>query len=306
MRKRRSLSLTLATGLLTGLTLTGFAESKAAERVEFTLHFSGVKGASSYQIQFLKKKPAADRPVAAEIHDFKGTTFRTIISSEYRFFRIRAVGRHKVPGLWSAVHGTERYVKRTRGAFRRIEARGDRPTTLYLVRHRLALNAVDLGAGVGTIRYRLNGGSWQDYKSPLRFERDGRYTLMWYATDSVGNREQSQSVAFVVDRTPPKLKTWFSKRTVRARGRLWSAPGNALNLRAHDSGSGLKGVFCRVLGRDGPTPSFDRCANRIDLAGLRAGNTPRVFIIEVFAEDRLGNRTRVRRIQVRKKAERST
>lgn len=66
------------------------------------------------------------------------------------------------------------------------------------------LTAVDVGAGVFQILYRLDGGpAWWIYGGPFVIDTDGSHTLEYYATDRANNIESQHTVTFNIDQTPP-------------------------------------------------------------------------------------------------------
>jgi len=56
---------------------------------------------------------------------------------------------------------------------------------------------------MGTIYYRINGGSWLVYTAPFTISNDGSYVIDYYAVDSVGNEGAHGSVSFKIDATAP-------------------------------------------------------------------------------------------------------
>ncbi|MBK7918062.1 MAG: M23 family metallopeptidase [Chloroflexi bacterium] len=65
-------------------------------------------------------------------------------------------------------------------------------------------------AGVQTIRYRINEGSWQTYiGSQVSFlvSGDGEHVVQYYAIDKVGNQEAINSLTIKIDSIPPTAPT---------------------------------------------------------------------------------------------------
>jgi hypothetical protein len=56
---------------------------------------------------------------------------------------------------------------------------------------------------MGTTYYRINGGSWLTYTSPLTVSTEGENTVEFYSVDAVGNVEAVNSVMFKIDKTNP-------------------------------------------------------------------------------------------------------
>jgi hypothetical protein len=70
----------------------------------------------------------------------------------------------------------------------------------------VSLAAVDgEGIGVGTVQYRLDGGSWTTYAGAFQVAGDGAHALEYRASDRLGNAEAAQSLALQVDATAPAI-----------------------------------------------------------------------------------------------------
>ena len=61
------------------------------------------------------------------------------------------------------------------------------------------LNATDGTSGVGSVMYRIDGGSWATFGSSLSFAEAGTYVIDFYALDVAGNQEATKSVTVVVE-----------------------------------------------------------------------------------------------------------
>ncbi len=68
----------------------------------------------------------------------------------------------------------------------------------------LELNAIDSHSGINAIYYSVNESEFQNYNQPLVFDKEGEYTLKFYAIDNVGNKEDEGKRVIVVDTTPPE------------------------------------------------------------------------------------------------------
>lgn len=66
-----------------------------------------------------------------------------------------------------------------------------------------SLMATDGSSGVGSIHYRLDGGSWTTFNDDVTVMTDGTHTVEFYATDLAGNSESIKSEGFTLgDATP--------------------------------------------------------------------------------------------------------
>lgn len=81
-------------------------------------------------------------------------------------------------------------------------SQSDGPNGSYAGPVTLTLNGADNLSGVqGTVYSLDNGITWQQYASPISFNKQGQYNIHFKSTDSAGNTEASQSVSFVVAAT---------------------------------------------------------------------------------------------------------
>lgn len=65
------------------------------------------------------------------------------------------------------------------------------------------LTAVDQTSGVNMIEYSLQDGIWLTYTGNFTISTEGYHTLLFSATDMVGNKEPEQSINVNIDRTVP-------------------------------------------------------------------------------------------------------
>lgn len=73
----------------------------------------------------------------------------------------------------------------------------------------LFLTAVDSLAGVETISVRVDANPFApftNYTSPISIRNDGVYTFSYYATDAVGNVEETHAIQIPIDGNPPNLQ----------------------------------------------------------------------------------------------------
>lgn len=67
------------------------------------------------------------------------------------------------------------------------------------------------GLGVDYTLYKLEGGDWQEYTSPLSFTNEGHYKIEFYSVDNDENIEEIKSVEFNIDKTPPEAKVFVDQ-----------------------------------------------------------------------------------------------
>jgi hypothetical protein len=147
----------------------------------------------------------------------------------------------------------------------------------------IQLQAGDNASGVKSILYRIDGGPEKNYTGSFTLVKSGGHRITYYAVDLVNNREQPQSVRYIVDRQPPKLKITYNITPRKEAGSdVLIFPENVL-------------IF--LVAEDGET-EVDKVTYSIDnkqkvlyrnpLSNFKAG---KVINLKAFAIDRLSNGT---------------
>jgi len=72
------------------------------------------------------------------------------------------------------------------------------PSNCYVGSATVALTATDDRSTTVEIAYRVNGGTFQPYSGPLTLSGEGTYTVDFFARDSAGNVEPTQTVTVKV------------------------------------------------------------------------------------------------------------
>ncbi len=136
----------------------------------------------------------------------------------------------------------------------------------------VTLTATDAGVGVDTTEYRIDGGSWAAYSSPLVVNSDGLHTLSYRSADLLGNQEAEQSLEIRIDTQPPQT-------TVNLSGPLghngWYTGTVLATFTAQDAASGIGDIYLDGLAMLAPTMTFA---------------TDGVFNFPYFSVDKAGNR----------------
>jgi hypothetical protein len=73
------------------------------------------------------------------------------------------------------------------------------------------LSATDDSAGVDFTMYKLDDGAWTTYTGAFSVTEEAVHTLYYYSVDKVGNREENNSVALRIDKTPPEINLTVEK-----------------------------------------------------------------------------------------------
>ncbi|HZJ73412.1 MAG TPA: hypothetical protein VFC87_01290 [Perlabentimonas sp.] len=70
----------------------------------------------------------------------------------------------------------------------------------------IELSAIDKNSGVNQIFVSVNNASYKPYREPMLFDKDGEYSIRFYAEDNVGNKEDEAEQIIVIDTAPPITK----------------------------------------------------------------------------------------------------
>lgn len=113
------------------------------------------------------------------------------------------------------------------------------------------LRAQDSGSGVASIFYQVNGGPILEYTSPLVFNEDGRFAIVYYSVDLMGNASIPQILNFIVDGTPPSGSVTTRGESIVVDDVLHIRSNTGIVVHAHDAGgSGLQHVFFSLDGEN--------------------------------------------------------
>ena len=160
----------------------------------------------------------------------------------------------------------------------------NRDTLFITMETRIGISASEVGAGVKTINYKLDGGNTTVYTSPVTVAKEGLHTLEFNAIDNVNNTENIQKHSFVVDNTPPDIMSNFSikpigEKTVRDEKYIIYPSNTMLYIAATDNSSGVELVEYKINGNEAQTI--------IPVKGFVSGN----YEVEIKAYDVLKNKT---------------
>jgi len=119
------------------------------------------------------------------------------------------------------------------------------------------LSASDDASGVREIKYRVDGGSWNTYKSAFTLSAfpDGQHTISYFSSDNAGNDEAEKTVTVILDKTPPVISGASPTGSL-----ILGSTSVGFTVRVEDTGSGVKevrltvdGVSQGAMSRDGET-----------------------------------------------------
>lgn len=157
-----------------------------------------------------------------------------------------------------------------------------RDTVFINSKTEVALMAVDNGGDIQKIGYKVNGSNGQEYLESFQIEKEGAYTIDYFATDNVYNRN-AKEFSFAVDNSGPELHSFFSSRPIGKKQtdgqelEIYNK-GVRLYLAATDSQTETENIYFSV---NNAAPSLYSAPIYLNDEGL--------ITITVSARDRLGN-----------------
>ncbi|MFE7710197.1 ThuA domain-containing protein [Streptomyces sp. NPDC057486] len=112
---------------------------------------------------------------------------------------------------------------------------------------RVTLTAADeeKGSGVDRTEYRLDGGAWTAYTTPVIVAGDGSHTLAYRSTDKAGNVEDVKAVTAKIDTKAPTVLI----SGVAAGQQYGDSQDLAISWQALDTASGIKSVTGKLDGK---------------------------------------------------------
>ena len=176
---------------------------------------------------------------------------------------------------------TQTFVVDTTPPATELAVLGDRHNNVLSARALLSLSATD-AVGVDKIYYTLNGAAQKVYSKPVSVMAlpEGEYTILWHATDIVGNVAATDSFTFYVDRTAPMVFEEIVGNTYMVGGKEYSSGRSRLKVAAVDNKAGVKEVWFSINGA--PFELYDKPVFLSDIAGA--------VNIRSYAIDMVGNK----------------
>ncbi len=136
----------------------------------------------------------------------------------------------------------------------------------------VTLSATDAHSGVATIGCSLNGGAAQPYTGSVVVSDEGANTLEYWAIDTLGNREDTQTTTILIDKSLPV-------GVASSASDAWRSTPETVTLSGSDSVSGLASLLYSLDGGSDvacPEGEFSVTAEGVTAVGCaatdRAGN----------------------------------
>ncbi len=140
-------------------------------------------------------------------------------------------------------------------------------------------------SGLDAILYSVNGSEFGKYKSDLKiFSREQKYTISYYAIDSVKNQEKNHVDSFIIDITPPLTVAEFGANNF---GNILSNKSK-ISLTATDNLSGVANIYY-YFDKEEKARIYRSKISSTDFAKLSEGT----HTLYYYATDNVENKERI-------------
>lgn len=151
-----------------------------------------------------------------------------------------------------------------------------------------AVSAEDAVSGVDKIYYSVDGGSKQEYTTPIKFENGGSHTIKVTATDKAGNESDEMSYVVNVDNKAPTVAITPSMPYLVVDGKNYAKKGTTFTVTAKDPEAGVNKILVKLDGAS----EFTSYADPVEFT------TSGEHTIEAKAVDNVGNESEVSTLRV--------
>jgi hypothetical protein len=271
-----------------------------SQKFQFKIETVDNEAKSYFEIEYLTEIDSK----LGEIVRFEGTNYQSeAIPVSTPYFRVRRVGDHEAKGFWSNTYRISDFIKEkiveikkpelpvvveNDDVFLELEKNGK--TILFLNGKSVSIQPkVDSQIKISETKYRLNNGKWLTYnQDSLKFEKDGEYQMDYYSIDILGNREETQTVIFLVDNIPPKSKILMPQYKHQANERAYVSGFVNLEIESYDEVSGIDTIYYALECINGKSSNFMNYKNPIPLQEIyNYCNSD--MVMEYYAVDKVGN-----------------
>ncbi|UXP33583.1 Ig-like domain-containing protein [Reichenbachiella agarivorans] len=169
-----------------------------------------------------------------------------------------------------------------------------RDTTFVTSQSEIALSALDKDSGIKDLGYKINGGQGQTYSGPIKLEEEGFYTIDFYGTDQVNNRN-TKSFFFVVDNTGPAIEHILSMEPI---GTISLEEKSGVPIKVYSQGVKLfLGATDKTIDTDKVFYTLD---NQAEIEYIKPITIQKKGLVtyQVRATDKLGNETRSEKFEI--------
>jgi hypothetical protein len=132
----------------------------------------------------------------------------------------------------------------------------------------ITLSATDVGTGVASTSYTVDGGSTKSYAGPFIVTGDGMHTISFWSTDNASNVETTQSVTVKIDTVAPTIS---GAPTTSANANGWYNQAVTIHWACDGTGSPVTCPNDQTISTEGTNQTVSGTA--VDAAGNQASAT---------------------------------
>jgi hypothetical protein len=100
------------------------------------------------------------------------------------------------------------------------------------------------------VEYKINNGETKLYANPFSIADEGKYSITYFGTDKIGNKEDEKYFKVIIDNTPPSVAVMTSKPVIKIGEKLFGSKGINFTINAKDALSGVDKTEYSQNGKD--------------------------------------------------------
>ncbi len=98
--------------------------------------------------------------------------------------------------------------------------------------------------------YKINAAEAVAYDKPFTLDEEGKYTITYYGTDKLGNREDEKMFRVIIDNTAPEVVITTNKPVIKIGDKYFGSKTMAFTVNAKDAASGVSKTDYAINGKD--------------------------------------------------------
>ncbi len=154
------------------------------------------------------------------------------------------------------------------------------PSTIFVnSKTTFELKATDDNTQVEYIEYKINGGEFQKYSTPISLSDEGQATINYRAVDKAENKEPLKALIVVVDNTNPTVTIAPSEPPFVVEGKNFASIKTTYSFKADDKVSGVKKIEYQI--DNDAKQDYTNQAIKIEKSGMH--------VVKFSATDNAGN-----------------
>jgi hypothetical protein len=100
------------------------------------------------------------------------------------------------------------------------------------------------------VEYKINNGELKLYANPFSIADEGKYSIVYFGTDKIGNKEDEKYFKVIIDNTPPAIAVMTSKPLLKIGEKLFGSKSINFTINTKDALSGVDKTEYSQNGKD--------------------------------------------------------